>query len=109
MNTTLSTQDIAYIVIDPLVSYLALGFVLIAIATIVTLGSVIGTKSKNSDLILFKDASKNYLELFNIKQMTNKAAMNNVHGAIAANLMVPPPNYVEPSKHNGSAIHNGNL
>ena len=106
MNSSLTTQDIAYIVINPYASYVALGFVLIAISMIVTLGSVISTKSKNSDLILFKENSTTNLELFNLKQATNKAAINNIHSAVSAGLMAPPANYVESTKQqNGTPTH----
>lgn len=99
-------KDIAYEIIVPFASYIALASVLVFMLAIVISRLVITVETAKSDLILFNTTPQKHIELLVSKQTSNPSAMNNIHAAVALGLMVPPPNY-EPPANNQNKLPNG--
>ena len=92
-------NDLAYEVIQPYASYVAIAFVLLFFLVVILSKLVLNadTKMHKSDLVLFNNANNKRLETLMARQASNSAAMQNVHSAVALGLMQPPPNYKPPS------------
>ena len=103
------TQDIAFIVINPIASYVALATVVLIISIIVMLRLVITVDAKKSDLVLFQQNPSKQLDMLVGKPGDNQNALNNKNAAILAGLMVPPPPNTETNniKQNGGKNANG--
>lgn len=98
--------SIAYQVVFPLASYIALSFVLFFSSLLVLSRLVITVEvTTKSDLVLFNTSSQRKLQLLVSKHESSAGAMNNIHAAIALGLMIPPPNYVPPSSTTGANHH----
>jgi hypothetical protein len=103
------TLLVAYEVITPVSSYVALAFVVLVVIVIVISKLVITVETSKSDLLIY-NTSPQKLELLVSKPTSNSGATNNMHAAIALGLMDAPANYVPPkqpvnSKMNGFGNH----
>jgi Zn-dependent protease with chaperone function len=99
-------QFIAYAVITPVASYVALAFVVLFLLIIIVSKLVITVETTKSDLVIYNTTPQK-LELLVSKPASNSGAQHNVHAAIALGLMEAPPNYQPPKpKMNGFAHAN---
>jgi hypothetical protein len=88
---------VAYEVITPVASYVALAFVISLLLLIIISKLVITVDTTKSDLVIYATSSQK-LELLVSKQSSNSGAMNNIHAAVALGLMDPPVNYKPPQQ-----------
>ena len=85
------TQEIAFMVINPIASYIALATSVVIITVIIMLRLVITVDAKKSDLLLFNINPPKHLDMLLGRPSDNKNAQHNKNAAILAGLMVPPP------------------